>query len=74
MKKALIVLASLLASASVLASVTSKVDVVKGWRSRSLMFDTVTGEFSDTNLATFAEATAAEQVAAGLPSLAWHAS
>ena len=59
---------------SLLASVTSKVEVVKGWRSRSLMFDTATGEFSDTNLATFAEATAAEQVAAELPSLAWHAS
>ena len=71
-KTAFLMLASLLASAA-LASVTSKVSVVKGWRSRSLMYDTVTGAFSDTNLATFAEATAAEQVAAGLPVIAWHA-
>lgn len=75
--KPLLLSAFCLVSASVLAdglSVTSNVSTVKGWRSHSLMFDTVTGEFSDTNLATFAEATAAEQVAAELPSLAWHAS
>ena len=37
------------------------------------MYVSVTGAFSDTILATFAEATAAEQVAAGLPVIAWHA-
>ena len=63
MKKLLLYACCLLASASVLAVENSNSVLVKAWTREDIHFDTVTGEFSSTNIPTYASAAALSNAA-----------
>lgn len=58
-----------LAATPLFEPVASNTDTVKGWARRHVTYDEITGEFSDTNFPTRAQAVTAKAVAESVPAI-----